>query len=43
MRMNPESWSMNESAMVAKSDRDFDEMAAYSCRKNRSTLTPTDP
>lgn len=43
MRMKPDRRSMKESAMVANSDRDFDEMAAYNCRRNSSTLTPIEP
>lgn len=39
-RMKPDKRSIKESAMVANSDRDFDEMAAYNCSKNNSTLTP---
>lgn len=43
MRMKPDKRSIKESAMVANSDRDFDEMAAYSCSRNNSTFTPTEP
>jgi hypothetical protein len=43
MRMKPDKRSIKESAMVANSERDFEEMAAYNCNKNNSTLTPTEP
>jgi len=42
-KITPESKSMNESAIVAKRDKDFEDMAAYSCSRNKKTFTPNEP